>query len=166
MRLLRTSEVACREPQPLPFRLGDIPMACPWPGSSSGVQGLEAGGSPASTNSMLLSQGSRYDSMICLPLGWVVGKRWLTSAQWKRGVLQCVFSTMLHNCSLRVVQTFSSSASERKGMKSYRRKEATWALDTCWPAEWRAGTGWHYTEGAGGHVFHTKYFQAFAPPSV
>lgn len=91
MRLLRTSEVACREPQPLPFRLGDTPMACPWPGSSSGVQGLEAGGSPASTNSMLLSQGNRYDSMICLPLGWVVGKRWLTSAQWKRGVLQCVF---------------------------------------------------------------------------
>lgn len=59
MRLLSTSDVACREPHPLPFRLGD--MLWPWPRvSSSGVQGLEAGGmSPVSSSSMLLSQGSR-----------------------------------------------------------------------------------------------------------
>lgn len=59
MRLLSTSDVACREPHPLPLRLGHRPCPCPRV-SSSGVQGLEAGGmSPVSSSSMLLSQGSR-----------------------------------------------------------------------------------------------------------
>lgn len=59
MRLLSTKDVACKDPHPFPLRLGVMP--CVWLRvSSSGVQGLEAGGSsPVSTSSMLLSQGSR-----------------------------------------------------------------------------------------------------------
>ncbi|KAK0135428.1 hypothetical protein N1851_028720 [Merluccius polli] len=61
MRLFNTKDVACREPQPLPRRQGDSPRLCArLRCSSSGVQGLEAGGRrPVSTSSMLLSQGSR-----------------------------------------------------------------------------------------------------------
>ncbi|KAG7267513.1 hypothetical protein CRUP_003412 [Coryphaenoides rupestris] len=60
-RLFSTSDVACRDPQPLPRRHGDRPRLCArLRCSSSGVQGLEAGGrSPVSSSSMLLSQGSR-----------------------------------------------------------------------------------------------------------
>lgn len=50
--------------------------------------------------------------------------------------------------------------------KIYLRKEAEWALGTCWPAGWRAEAGWHCTVAAGVRVFHTKYYRASAPPSA
>lgn len=51
-------------------------------------------------------------------------------------------------------------------LKGYLRRGAGWALGTCWPAEWRAETGWRCTRAAEGRVFRTGCSPASALPSV
>lgn len=82
IRLLRTSEVACAEPQPEPGRC-DEGGAMQGPRLlfiSNGWAGLEVTGNrPPSTSSMFLSHGSKYVNITCLPLVCVEGNLWLTS---------------------------------------------------------------------------------------